>query len=64
MDVDYHVSELNTSYYAEGSGQQVALGSLFSTGAVKTPRKRVRMALEASSKFIMSVRAPFTIIEV
>jgi hypothetical protein len=49
---------------AEGSGQQVALGSLFSTTAVKTPRKRVRMALEASAKFIMSVRGPFTIIEV
>ena len=64
MDVDYHVSELNTNYYAEGSGQQVALGSLASTGSVKTPRKRVRMALEAASKFIMSVRGPFTIIEV
>ena len=64
MDVDYHVSELSTNYYAEGSGQQVALGSLVSTSSIKTPRKRVRMALEASAKFIMSVKAPFTIIEV
>lgn len=64
MDVDYHVSEIDVEYLAEGSGQQVALGSLFSTGAVKTPRKRVRMALEAAAKFIMSVRGPFTIIEV
>ena len=64
MDVDYHVSELNTDYYAEGSGQQVALGSLASTTNIKTSRKRVRMALEAASKFIMSVRGPFTIIEV
>ncbi len=64
MDVDYHVSEIDVEYLAEGSGQQVALGSLFSTSAVKTPRKRVRMALEASAKFIMSVRGPFTIIEV
>ncbi len=64
MDVDYHVSELNTDYYAEGSGQQVALGSLASTTNIKTPRKRVRMALEAASKFIMSVIGPFTIIEV
>ena len=64
MDVDYHVSELSTSYYAEGSGQQVALGSLASTSAIKTPRKRVRMALESSAKFIMSVKPPFTIIEV
>ena len=64
MDVDYHISEVDVEYLAEGSGQQVALGSLFSTSAVKTPRKRVRMALEAAAKFIMSVRGPFTIIEV
>lgn len=64
MDVDFHISEVDVQYLAEGSGQQVALGSLFSTSAVKTPRKRVRMALEASAKFIMSVRGPFTIIEV
>ena len=64
MDVDYHISQADVEYMAEGSGQQVALGSLFSTGAVKTPRKRVRMALEASAKFIMTVRGPFTIIEV
>ena len=64
MDVDYHVSEVDVDYLAEGSGQQVALGSLFSTSTVKTPRKRVRMALEAAAKFNMSVRPPFTIIEV
>jgi hypothetical protein len=49
---------------AEGAGQELALGSLFSTTFVKTPRKRVRMALEAAAKFNMSVRPPFTIIEV
>lgn len=64
MDVDFHISEVDMEYLAEGSGQQVALGSLHSTATVKTPRKRVRMALEASTKFIMSVRGPFTIIEV
>jgi hypothetical protein len=64
MDVDFHISEVDVEYLAEGSGQQVALGSLFSTAAVKTPRKRVRTALEAASKFIMTVRGPFTIIEV
>jgi len=64
MDVDFHISEVDVQYLAEGSGQQVALGSLFSTTFVKTPRKRVRIALEAASKFMMSVRGPFTIIEV
>ena len=64
MDSDFHIGEADVQYMAEGSGQQVALGSLHSTSAIKTPRKRVRMALEAASKFIMSVRGPFTIIEV
>jgi len=64
MDVDYHISEADVDFWAEGSGQQVALGSLYSTQQVKTARKRVRMALEASAKFVMSVKGPFTIIEV
>jgi hypothetical protein len=64
MDSDFHIGEADVQYMAEGSGQQVALGSLHSTSTIKTPRKRVRMALEASAKFIMSVRGPFTIIEV
>ena len=64
MDVDYHIAEVDVAYLAEGSGQQVALGSLYSTSMVKTPRKRVRMALEAAAKFNMTVRPPFTIIEV
>jgi len=64
MDSDFHIGEADVQFMAEGAGQELALGSLFSTGAVKTPRKRVRMALEAASKFNMSVRPPFTIIEV
>lgn len=64
MDPDFHIGECDVMYMAEGSGQQVALGSLYSTTNIKSPRKRVRMALEASSKFIMTVRPPFTIIEV
>ena len=49
---------------AEGAGQELSLGSLYSTTSIKTPRKRVRMALEAAAKFNMAVRPPFTIIEV
>jgi ATP-dependent protease HslVU (ClpYQ) peptidase subunit len=64
MDSDFHIGEADVQYMAEGAGQELALGSLFSTAAVKTPRKRVRMALEAAAKFNMSVRPPFTIIEV
>ncbi len=64
MDSDFHIGEADVQYMAEGAGQELALGSLFSTPQVKTPRKRVRMALEAAAKFNMSVRPPFTIIEV
>jgi ATP-dependent protease HslVU (ClpYQ) peptidase subunit len=64
MDSDFHIAEADVQYMAEGAGQELALGSLFSTAQVKTPRKRVRMALEAAAKFNMSVRPPFTIIEV
>ena len=64
MDTDFHIGEVDVSFMAEGSGQQLALGSLYSTGLIKTPRKRVRMALEAAAKFNMNVRPPFTIIEV
>jgi hypothetical protein len=64
MDTDFHIGEADLQYMAEGAGQELALGSLFSTTSIKTPRKRVRMALEAAAKFNMSVRPPFTIIEV
>jgi len=64
MDEDFHIGESDTMYMAEGSGALIALGSLHSTGTIKTSRKRVRMALEAAAKFIMTVRGPFTIIEV
>ena len=64
MDSDFHIGEVDVGYMAEGAGQELALGSLYSTTAIKTPRKRVRMALEAAAKFNMSVRGPFTIIEV
>ncbi len=46
MDSDFHIGEADVMYMAEGAGQELALGSLFSTVQVKTPRKRVRMALE------------------
>ena len=64
MDSDFHIGEADVQYMAEGGGQELALGSLFSTAQVKTPRKRVRTALEAAAKFNMTVRGPFTIIEV
>jgi hypothetical protein len=64
MDSDFHIGEADLQYMAEGAGQEIALGSLYSTSAIKTPRRRIRIALEAAAKFNMSVRPPFTIIEI
>lgn len=64
MDSDFHIGEVDVGYMAEGSGQELALGSLYSTSTIKTARKRVRMALEAAAKFNMAVRGPFTVIEI
>lgn len=64
MDSDFHIGECDVPYMAEGSGGELALGSLFSTTNIKTSRKRVRLALEAAAKFNMAVQGPFTIIEV
>jgi hypothetical protein len=64
MDTDFHIGEADPQYMAEGAGQELCLGSLYSTNSIKTPRRRIRMALEAAAKFNMSVRPPFTIIEV
>ncbi len=46
-----NIGEADVQYMAEGAGQELALGSLYSTTLIKTPRKRVRMALEAAAKF-------------
>ncbi len=35
MDSDFHIGEADVQYMAEGAGQELALGSLFSTGLIK-----------------------------
>lgn len=50
------------NFFALGSGQELALGSLHSTLDTKyTPQKRLKLALSAAEKFISSVRGPFFI---
>jgi hypothetical protein len=63
IEDDYQVAEYRKDYYADGSGYQYALGSLYSTKE-ENPRDRVRKALKASAEFSPSVSAPFTIISV
>ena len=47
-------------YEAIGSGEEFALGSLFSTGELE-PLERISKALKAASKYCSSVGPPFTI---
>lgn len=64
MDEDFHIAENIVNYMAEGSGAMFALGALHATKNQKNPKMRIKHALEAASEFSMSVRPPFTYIQV
>lgn len=65
---DYQVGERAEPYNAVGCGEDLALGSLYTSGisriddAVK-PRDRIMMALQAAATFSAGVYAPFLIEE-
>lgn len=55
---DYQVGQSAFGYDAAGGGQAVALGALAVT-AGQTPRRRLRLALEAAERHCMGVRRPW-----
>lgn len=59
---DYQVIKSLFDFDAVGCGDDIALGSMYSTQN-KKPKERIRMALEASSKFNAGVHAPFLILD-
>ncbi|MCD7911057.1 hypothetical protein KC480_05895 [Bacillus velezensis] len=60
---DFQVSQTDLNYDACGSGQEVALGSLYSTEALNlSPEARIAQALRAASKHSIGVEAPYYII--
>ena len=59
---DFSVLESVDEYAACGSGENIALGSLYSTKD-KPLNKRIILALEASERYCCSVRRPFKIVE-
>ena len=61
VDTDLQVGSKIAGYAAIGSGQEVALGSLYSTKA-QPARTRIRKALDAATAIIPSVGPPFRII--
>ena len=57
---DYHISEALCNYDAIGSGDDAALGSLYTTrGMDMAPDKRIEIALYASERHNAGVRSPF-----
>lgn len=62
---DYQVAENAEAYNAVGCGEDLALGSLFTSErmTVNGPRTRVEMALQAAAAFSAGVHPPFRIEE-
>jgi ATP-dependent protease HslVU (ClpYQ) peptidase subunit len=62
---DFQVAEMVSGFAAVGCGQDLALGSLFTTKHMwsNDPRARLKTALEAAAEFSAGVRAPFIIRE-
>lgn len=59
---DMSMSEVDLKYFAEGSGMEFALGSLYSTEGAFYSRERVSKALEAAIKFCTTCIGPIDII--
>jgi hypothetical protein len=57
-----HVQLLDRGYVAAGGGGEVALGALYASKNL-SPRKRVRLALEAAAAHLTGVAPPFVIKE-
>lgn len=62
IDSDYQVGEPLQPYDACGCGEDIALGSLFSTQG--EPLQRLETALNAASQFSAGVRPPFHYVEI
>ena len=59
---DYSLVEVAQDFHCIGSGEEVALGSLYtSKRLVSNPVERIELALEAAATFCNGVGAPFHI---
>lgn len=61
IESDFQVGESIQDYHAIGCGDDIALGSLYSTEGMD-PKYRVTTALNAAQEFSAGVRAPFNMI--
>ena len=56
---DYQVAQYLDGFTATGSGEEYALGSLYSTHELYRPSTRIQKALSAAARYCPSVEAPF-----
>jgi hypothetical protein len=56
---DYQVGEAADGFDAVGCGSELCLGALHATRRDGSPRRRLRIALEAAERFNAGVRGPF-----
>lgn len=62
VESDFHVWRHREKYSSIGSGSMVALGALHAMAHEDlTPTQKIEVALEASAKYVASVRGPWTI---
>jgi len=62
---DYQIAEHALPFASIGSGQEYALGSLFSTINLETSSEnKIKIALDAASTFNPFVRSPYTILSI
>jgi len=64
VEANFQVGERLQNYAAVGCGADLALGSLYATGRMKSIRRRVEIALEAAEEFSAGVARPFNFIEI
>jgi hypothetical protein len=62
IESDFQVAQMHDKFYACGCGEDLVLGSLFTTAGTKLkPEERITKALQAAERFSAGVRGPFTI---
>lgn len=62
IESDYQVGESINGVMAVGCGDDLALGSLYTTGTMDLkPEERIKLALEAAEKYSAGVQRPFYI---
>lgn len=63
VEADYQVGRVRQAYHACGCGQDLLLGSMFTTDEYDlTPQERIKKALSAAAEFSAAVRGPFHIV--